>query len=294
LNESKKRTLVYDPSDENANPPLPSAHRSPNSDPNMTNTATAHGNIPCRSWADIAKSSRSSTCGTTSHTSDATSQPSPRDVSPEMNSPSSSTHHERAPSSASSLSGSAAEAPKESEPVASCSMAGEAVTQIAGVDDGTRLQGISFFYDPNEPTANFDQRNPVEFNATDLEDFSPSTPLATCPQGSAVFISEERIVKENSRSSRSPGQEEVAPRLDRMSNDGGVVLNLEGGKTITLPAMGTNDMSGAVLVEDRKHVFLVEQLTRHWKTFEQHGPSPIRYKDVAKRATTAAAKTGIC
>uniref|UniRef100_A0A915AVQ6 Uncharacterized protein n=2 Tax=Parascaris univalens TaxID=6257 RepID=A0A915AVQ6_PARUN len=290
LSDSKKVALVYDPSDENANPPLPSTHRSPISLATMTNTAATHGNIPSRSWADIAKSSsRSSTCGTTSRTSDVISQPSPRDVSPEMTSPSSSTQQERTSSSASSINGST-EAPKESEPVASCSIAGDALTQIAGADEGVRLQGISFFYDPNEPASSFDQRNSIDFNATDLEDFSPSTPLATCPEGSAMFIDDSRLCKEEScsKSHRPSPQHETDHRSG--TSGMGVVLKLEGGKKMTLPAMGTGELGGAILVEDRKHALLIEQLTHHWKMFEEHGSAPTRFVDIAKKRTTVAKK----
>lgn len=61
----------------------------------------------------------------------------------------------------------------------------------------------------------------------------------------------------------------------------GVVLKLEGGKKMTLPAMGTGELGGAILVEDRKHALLIEQLTHHWKMFEEHGSGAFSYNAFA-------------
>ncbi|VDK54972.1 unnamed protein product [Anisakis simplex] len=317
LNDTKKNSLIYDPSDENANPPLPSARRAPNSDPNMTNTVNTHVAIPSRSWADIAKSSRVTTTATCSavngnasgaaltcksRVNDSTQTQtcsSDESVPREMTSPSSSnvSNPERA-SSVDSSANDSTETAKESEcAVASCSISSDAViTQIPDNDEGIRLQGISFFYDPNEPTANFDQRTPIDFSATDLEDFSTSTPIAKCSQESAIFISDDRIPSNDSPKSDNQNSEKetICDKKDAPPNS--VVLNLENGKTITLPAMGTNDLSKVVLVEDRKHVMLVEQLARHWKNFEQCGPAPIRYKELMKKrpkATKTSTKNNI-
>ncbi|MFH4982283.1 hypothetical protein AB6A40_008992 [Gnathostoma spinigerum] len=61
-----------------------------------------------------------------------------------------------------------------------------------------------------------------------------------------------------------------------------MVLQLEGGKTLIIPAMNTANMASKCSgpIENRQYLILLDQMITLWKVFLEDGVAPVRYCDL--------------